>query len=176
VQIHTEDRVVLTVMRDREDYRKMTTVMSYRSWGPWQSLLFSVLVLAMLISLLAEQVIGAVTLSVIAIGTLLLFLTAATRTLRQLPDWAFAPTTFTVSAEGVAVDGPATRRLASWGSLTYAHKLPVAYVFGGPGQPPVVLPRRQLTAEDAAAMDAVLKRYNDRLGDPAAMLSASAQG
>lgn len=150
---------MLAVTRDREDYRKMATVMSYGLWGPWQSLLFALLVLAMLISLLAKQFVGAVTLGVLAMGTLILYLTAVTRTLRQLPDWAFSLTTFTVSAEGVAVDNPAVRRFANWASLTYARKLAVAYVFGGPGQTPIALPRRELTAEDETALDAVLKRY-----------------
>lgn len=167
---------MVTVTRDREDYREMATVMSYRLWGPWQSLLFAVLVLAMLISLLAKQFVGAVTLGVIAIGTLILYLTAVTRMLRQLPDWAFSLTTFTVSAQGVAMDSPALQRFASWASLTYARKLAVAYVFGGPGQTPIALPRRELTVEDEAALDAVLNRYGGRLGDPAAVFSASEQG
>lgn len=165
--------MVLTVMRDRDDYRKVGTMLSFGVWGRWQSLAFSFLVFAMLTSLLAEQIVGAITLGVVGLGALVLFLTGAARALRALPDWAFAPTTFTVSAEGVQMESPAARRAASWASLQYARKLSVAYVFAGPGQTPIALPRRQLTTEDEAALDAVLDRYRDRLGDPSAVFSTT---
>ncbi|MEV6965179.1 hypothetical protein AB0M47_08665 [Hamadaea sp. NPDC051192] len=77
MQIHAEDRAVLTVTRDRYDYGKIATVLGFIPSGRRQSLAFSFLVRATLISLHAQQIMGAVTRGAIGVGVLLLDFTAA---------------------------------------------------------------------------------------------------
>jgi len=165
VQIHEADRVELTVMLDKADYRRIA-----RDFGRprrWLNLLLLPIPVGAFVSLAAEQLIGAAT-SALSILLLLIFgLVNRRRQVSALPDWAFGPMTFRVTAAGVEVESAVARRSVRWLAVGGHRKTPVAYwitVARGTG---FALARRMLTERDEAALDAILARYCPcRTGEP----------
>lgn len=174
MQIHATDRVELTILLDQADYRRLT-----RDVGRgmvWQNLVVLLLPLAALVSLAAEQYLGALLLAFYPFLLVVMALTTRRRSIGKLPDWAFAPTTYRFTPEGLDIETPLTRRFVAWPAVTEYAKTPVAYWFTIPGSLRTGLVRRTLTERDEAALEALLARHVARRkgGDPAAPQPAPA--
>ncbi|MEV0272579.1 YcxB family protein [Hamadaea sp. NPDC050747] len=157
MQIHAEDRVELTVMLDKADYRRVGA--DIERPRRWTNLLIAPIPLGAFVSLLAEQWISSliltfVMLSLIAVGVAHRRLQAG-----KLPDWAFGATTFRATPEGFEVDQVVARRFVGWTGIAGYRKTPTAYWILVSGGTSFAVPRRPLTGQDEIALDAVLQRY-----------------
>ncbi|NUT37790.1 MAG: YcxB family protein [Hamadaea sp.] len=157
MQIHGPDRVELTVLFDRPDYRRL-----HRDAGQGRSLvglIFIPIPLLAFVSLAAEQYLGALGISLAFLFLVVAGRLTASRAIAKLPDWAFGPTTFRFTAEGIETQRPMMSGSVSWPAISGYTKSSVAYWFLVPGSHGIGVPRRTLTAQDEVALEAFVAQH-----------------
>jgi hypothetical protein len=167
VQILAADRVELTVMLDKADYRRISADAPRRR-GRLANLLLLPIPLGAFVSLAAEQVIGALVLVFTMLCLVGFGFVNRSRQIGGLPDWAFGPTTYRITAEGCEIDQVMARRSIRWEATEACRKTTIAYWIQASSSTSIAVPRRQLTPADEAALEAVLTRFCPGAALPAA--------
>lgn len=159
----SDEAVEATITPMIEDYRSV----AYRGSAvfAWNAALITLLTLGAFLSWAAAQAIGAIILGGSAFLLLVYTYISMNTQLRSLPSWFFAPHTYHISGEGLAISSPAGHRLIRWGAVSAIRKDPFAYWFLGQGNASILLFHRTLSAEQKESIDAAVSRLGGRIGE-----------
>lgn len=157
MQTHAGDRVELTVMLDKADYRSVGA--DIQRPRRWTNLLIAPIPLGVFVSLFAEQMISSLILTFVMLSLVAAGVVHRRLQANKLPDWAFGSTTFRATPEGFEVDQVVARRFVGWAGIAGYRKTPTAYWILVSGGTSFAVPRRPLTGQDEVALDTVLQRY-----------------
>ncbi|WP_020520169.1 YcxB family protein [Catelliglobosispora koreensis] len=150
--------IELTITANRQDLKKTAYFLSgkQRSLAHVKGLAWAG---GVFLAFFAEQWI---VLGLCALVMLSNFITPSVRLwlhLRGVPEWAYAPVSFSLDDSGVFVMTPQHGRQLSWQAVSKVTLTDDDWIFAAAGQPPVVLHRRQLSKDDEAAIRAMAEHH-----------------